>query len=129
MLEENAQSSTLQGNKRTSDKEKDKMKKYQEMEDQGYLEHEKRGSCTCDFRCTGMYNEETGWIVWKTGYHSEYSTFTEDDIIRNSKDIEKSTWVLKDNDSKGPLVKGFDQLPWDINSALRTASAWSRSIR
>ena len=27
----------------------------------------------------------------KTGYHNEYSNPAEDDIIRNSRDIEKST--------------------------------------
>ena len=53
----------------------------------------------------------------------EYSNPLEDDIIRNSHDIEKSTRVLKENDSKGPLVMGFDPLPWGVNSAMRTASA------
>ena len=27
------------------------------------------------------------------------------------------------NDTKGPLVKGFDPLLWDVISAIRTASA------
>ena len=46
-------------------------------------------------------------MVIKTWHHSEYSTHTEDDNIRNCLDFEKNPWVLKDNDSKGPLVMGL----------------------
>ena len=60
-------------------------------------------------------------MVRKTGYHIAYSTITEDNVIKNSQDIEKNTWILKGNDPNGPFVMGFDSLPWDKNSTIRTA--------
>lgn len=43
----------------------------------------------------------------------EYNTFTEDDIIGNSQDIEESNWVLKE-DPEGFLAMGFDPLPREV---------------
>ena len=62
-------------------------------------------------------------MVRKTRYQTEYNTIPEDNVIRNSQDIEKSMQILSENDPKGSLVMGFDLLPWDVNLTMPTATA------
>lgn len=79
------------------------------------MEHEKCNSYTYDCRSTQKYYQEIGRMIRKTRYHTEYSSFPEDDIIRDSQDIEKIIWELKEIFPVGLFVMGFDSLHWDEN--------------
>ena len=70
-----------------------------------------------------MHNKEVGWMDKENRYLISYRTIAEDNNIRNSQDFEESTWLLKENDCKGSLVIGYDSLPWNVQSAMGSASA------
>ena len=95
-----------------------------EKQNQEDLEYEKCDNCTCNCGCIGKHHKEIGWMIWKTTvYHTEYSTVTEGNVVKNSQ-VEKNTLILE-NDSKGPFSMSFGPLPCDISLVMRTAKAKS----
>ena len=78
------------GDSRTSDNEKEKVEKYQDLKREIKRIWNVRSVIVVPviFGALASITKKLDDWLEKTGYYSEYSTLTEYDIIRNSQDIE-----------------------------------------